>query len=106
LQIELLFKQIKQCLRIKALYGTSENAVKTQIWIAVSVYLPVAIVKKCLDLPGSLYPLLQVLSVTLFEKLSISQVLFAGIVQISPNPDRHSSSAFLQRLAPSRFHLA
>jgi transposase len=74
-QIELFFKWIKQHLRIKAFYGTSENAVKTQIWIAVSVYLLVAIVKKRLDLPASLYTLLQVLSVTLFEKMPISQAL-------------------------------
>jgi len=74
-QVELFFKWIKQPLRIKAFYGTSENAVKTQIWIAVSVYLLVAIVKKRLNLPGSLYTLLQVLSVTLFEKMPISQAL-------------------------------
>jgi Domain of unknown function (DUF4372)/Transposase DDE domain len=74
-QVELFFKWIKQHLRIKAFYGTSENAVKTQIWIAVSTYLLVAIVKKRLDLPGSLYTLLQVLSVTLFEKMPISQAL-------------------------------
>jgi IS4 transposase len=70
-----LFKWIKQHLRIKVFLGTSENAVKTQIWIAVSVYLLVAIVKKRLKLPGSLYTLLQVLSVTLFEKMPISQAL-------------------------------
>ena len=74
-QVELFFKWIKQHLRIKAFFGTSENAVKTQIWIAISVYLLVAIVKKRLDLPGSLYTLLQVLSVTLFEKMTISQAL-------------------------------
>jgi len=74
-QVELFFKWIKQHLRIKAFYGTSENAVKTQLWIAVSVYLLVAIVKKRLDLPGSLYTLLQVLSVTLFEKIPFSQAL-------------------------------
>lgn len=74
-QVELFFKWIKQHLRIKVFVGTSENAVKTQIWIAVSVYLLVAIVKKRLQLPGSLYTLLQVLSVTLFEKMPISQVL-------------------------------
>jgi IS4 transposase len=74
-QIELFFKWIKQHLRINAFYGTSENAVKTQIWIAVSVYLLVAIVKKRLDLSGSLYTLLQVISVTLFEKIPISQAL-------------------------------
>jgi IS4 transposase len=74
-RVELFFKWIKQHLRIKAFYGTSENAVKTQIWIAVSVYLLVAIVKKRLNLPGSLYTLLQVLSVTLFEKMPIQQAL-------------------------------
>ncbi len=74
-QVELFFKWIKQHLRIKAFYGTSENAVKTQLWIAISVYLLVAIVKKRLELPGSLYTFLQVISVTLFEKMPISQVL-------------------------------
>jgi Domain of unknown function (DUF4372)/Transposase DDE domain len=74
-QVELFFKWIKQHLRIKVFYGNGENAVKTQIWIAVSVYLLVAIVKKRLDLPGSLYTLLQVLSVTLFEKMPTSQAL-------------------------------
>ena len=74
-QVELFFKWIKQHLRIKAFYGTSENAVKTQLWIAISVYLLVAIVKKRLDLPGSLYTLLQILSVTMFEKMPISQAL-------------------------------
>ena len=68
-QVELFFKWIKQHLRIKQFYGTSENAVKTQIWIAVSVYVLVAIVKKRLDLDASLYTLLQILSVTLFEHL-------------------------------------
>ena len=71
--VELLFKWIKQHLRIKQFYGTSENAVKTQIWIAVSVYVLVAIVKKRLKLEASLYTLLQVLSVTLFEKLPLDQ---------------------------------
>jgi hypothetical protein len=74
-QVELFFKWIKQHLRIKAFYGTSENAVRTQIWIAVSIYLLVAIVKKRLNLPGSLYTFLQVLSLTLFEKMPISQLL-------------------------------
>jgi DDE family transposase/uncharacterized protein DUF4372 len=74
-QVELFFKWIKQHLRIKVFFGNSENAVKTQIWIAVSVYLLVAIVKKKLELPGSLYTLLQVLSVTLFEKMPISKAL-------------------------------
>lgn len=74
-QIELFFKWIKQHLRIKAFYGTSENAVKTQIWIAVSVYVLVAIVTKELRSELSLYTILQILSVTLFEKDSISQLL-------------------------------
>src|SRR5260370_6044562 len=70
-QVELFFKWIKQHLRIKAFYGTSENAVKTQIWIAVSVYVLVAIVRKRLGLEASLYQILQILSVTLFEKMPI-----------------------------------
>src|ERR1700756_5136720 len=74
-QVELFFKWIKQHLRIKAFYGTSENAVKTQIWIAVSVYVLVAIVRKRLRMDASLYQILQILSVTLFEKESILQVL-------------------------------
>jgi len=74
-QVELFFKWIKQHLRIKAFYGTSENAVKTQIWIAVSVYVLVAIVRKRLGLEASLYQLLQILSLTLFEKTPISCAL-------------------------------
>jgi len=74
-QIELFFKWIKQHLRIKSFYGTSENAVKTQIWIAISVYVLVAIVKKRLKLEKSLYTILQVLSLTLFEKIPILQAL-------------------------------
>jgi hypothetical protein len=75
-QVELFFKWIKQHLRIKAFYGTSQNAVKTQIWIAVSVYVLVAIVKKQLKLDDlSLYTILQILSVTLFEKTSLFQIL-------------------------------
>jgi len=70
-QVELFFKWIKQHLRIKAFYGTSENAVKTQIWIAVSVYVLVAIVRKRLRLGASLYQILQILSLTLFEKTPI-----------------------------------
>jgi hypothetical protein len=73
--VELFFKWIKQHLRIKAFYGTSENAVKTQIWIAISVYVLVAIVKKRLNLDLSLYTILQILSVTLFEKIPIQQAL-------------------------------
>jgi hypothetical protein len=74
-QVELFFKWIKQHLRIKAFYGTSENAVKTQIWIAVSVYVLVAIIRKRLILQISLYQILQILSVTLFEKTPILQAL-------------------------------
>jgi len=74
-QIELFFKWIKQHLRIKAFYGTSENAVRTQIWIVISVYLLVAILKKRLHLNLSLYTILQILSLTLFEKTPISQAL-------------------------------
>ena len=77
-QVELFFKWIKQHLRIKAFYGTSENAVKTQIWIAVSVYVLVAIVRKRLGLPNSLYQILQILSVTLFEKTPILRALHAS----------------------------
>ena len=76
-QVELFFKWIKQHLRIKAFYGTSENAVKTQIWIAVSVYVLVAIIRKRLGLDVSLYQILQILSVTLFEKTPIFQALQA-----------------------------
>jgi IS4 transposase len=74
-QVELFFKWIKQHLRIKAFYGISENAVKTQIWIAISVYLLVAILKKRLGLPHSLYTILQILSVSVFEKMPILQAL-------------------------------
>jgi hypothetical protein len=74
-QVELFFKWIKQHLRIKAFYGTTENAVKTQIWIAIAIYVLVAVVKKTLKLDQSLYTILQILSVTLFEKTPISQAL-------------------------------
>jgi hypothetical protein len=77
-QVELFFKWIKQHLRIKSFYGTSENAVKSQIWIAVSVYVLVAIVKKRLGLDASLYTLLQIFSVTLFEKIPLNAALFDG----------------------------
>jgi hypothetical protein len=76
-QVELFFKWIKQHLRIKAFFGTSENAVKTQLWIAVSVYVLVAIIRKHLGLEVSLYQILQILSVTLFEKTPILQALQA-----------------------------
>jgi len=74
-QIELFFKWIKQHLRIKSFYGTSINAVKTQIWIAVSVYVLIAIIKKRLNLQLSLYTILQILSITVFEKVPVMQIL-------------------------------
>jgi hypothetical protein len=74
-QVELFFKWIKQHLRIKAFFGTSENAVKTQIWIAVATYVLIAIVKKRALLPHSLYELLQILSLTMFETTPINQLL-------------------------------
>ncbi len=77
-QVELFFKWIKQHLRIKAFFGTSENAVKTQIWIALSVYVLVAIVRKRMSLDSSLYQILQILSLTLFEKTPILQALQAS----------------------------
>jgi hypothetical protein len=83
-----LFKWIKQHLRIKAFYGTSYNAVKTQIWIAVSVYVLVAIIRKRLGLKASLYQILQILSVTLFEKTPILRALQTTDPQFDlPNSD-------------------
>lgn len=88
-QVELFFKWIKQHLRIKRFYGTSENAVKTQIWIAISVYVLVAIVKKRLGLEASLYTLLQIFSVALFEKMPLHQV--HGMTENSShNPSSHN----------------
>ena len=88
-QVELFFKWIKQHLRIKSFFGTTENAVKTQIWIAVSVYVLVAIIKKRLNLNASLYTILQILSVTIFENAPINQVLSGdeadGLNQNPPN---------------------
>jgi Domain of unknown function (DUF4372)/Transposase DDE domain len=74
-QVELFFKWIKQHLRIKTFFGTSENAVKTQIWIAIATYVLIAIVKKRAMLPHSLYELLQILSLTMFETTPINQLL-------------------------------
>jgi len=88
-QVELFFKWIKQHLRIKRFYGTSENAVRTQIWIAISVYVLVAIIKKQLKLEVSLHTLLQILSLTLFEKLPLQQAV-AGIAPISIDSDSHN----------------
>jgi len=87
-QVELFFKWIKQHLRIKAFFGTSENAVRSQIWIAVSAYVLVAIVKKRLQLPASLYEILQILSLTMFEKIPLDQLLAQTISeQIQPVSD-------------------
>ena len=93
-QIELFFKWIKQHLRIKAFYGTSENAVKTQIWIAISVYVLVAIVKKQLGLEMNLYTMLQILSVTLFEKRPILQP-FCDEIYINQHNDNDNQLKLL-----------
>jgi transposase len=93
-QVELFFKWIKQHLRIKAFYGTSQNAVKTQVWIAISVYVLVAIVKKELGLNRSLYEILQILSLTLFEKTPILQALSALYAQTKEPQDRNQLSLF------------
>lgn len=93
-QVELFFKWIKQHLRIKRFYGTSENAVKTQIWIAVSAYVLVAIVRKRLGLEVSLYTLLQVLSVTVFEKMPIQAAFSREAEQIDPLTDTNQLELF------------
>ena len=80
-QVELFFKWIKQNLRIKSFYGTSGNAVKTQIWIAISVYVLIAIIKKRLNLVHSFYTILQIFSVTTFEQVPIIQVLTDFIIE-------------------------
>ena len=93
-QIELFFKWIKQHLRIKAFYGTSPNAVRTQVWTAIAVYLLVAILKKRLHLDASLYTILQILSLTLFEKMPISQAL-AQLPPPSTSPDADNHQCLL-----------
>ena len=93
-QVELFFKWIKQHLRIKSFLGTSENAVKTQIWVAVSVYVLVAIVKKRLGLEVSLYTFLQVLSITLFEKTSLNQGLFDSPLTTEPHGNPNQLNLF------------
>jgi hypothetical protein len=86
-QVELFFKWIKQHLRIKAFFGTNENAVKTQIWIAISVYVLVAIVKKRLGVKASLYTILQILSLMLFEKTPLDQLLNDTVLlKLNPEP--------------------
>ena len=92
--MELFFKWIKQHLRIKQFYGTSENAVKTQIWIAVSVYVLVAIVKKQLGLEASLYRLMQVISVTIFEKTPLQTALSSDESQGDTSMDANQLDLF------------
>jgi len=94
-QVELFFKWIKQHLRIKSFFGTSPNAVKTQIWTAVSIYLLVAIVKKRLNLPGSLHTILQILEVNLFEKIPISQVVNEAINHENEHHDDNQLNLFM-----------
>ena len=93
-QVELFFKWIKQHLRIKAFYGTSDNAVKTQVWIAISVYVLVAIVKKELRIDRSLYEILQILSLTLFEKMPILQALSQASVLNSETESPNQRTLF------------
>lgn len=93
-QIELFFKWIKQHLRIKRFYGTSENAVKTQIWIAVSVYVLIAIIRKRLQAEASLYTLLQILSVRLFEKTPIQQAFSQIDYELKNHADANQLSLF------------
>ena len=92
-QVELFFKWIKQHLRIKTFFGTSENAVKSQIWIAVSVYV-MAIVKKRLDLSASLYEILQILSLTMFEKMPLDQLLSKIVEDEVPTNSRNQLNLF------------
>jgi hypothetical protein len=94
-QVELFFKWIKQHLRIKQFYGTSENAVKTQIWIAVSVYVLAAIVRKRLKLDVSLYTLMQVFSVTVFEKASIESIISQTADSSEPVMDGNQLNLFV-----------
>lgn len=93
-QVELFFKWIKQHLRIKTFFGTSENAVKSQIWIAVSVYVLVTIVKKRLDLSASLYEILQILSLTMFEKMPLDQLLSKIVEDEVPTNSRNQLNLF------------
>lgn len=93
-RIELFFKWIKQHLRIKQFYGTSENAVKTQIWIAVSVYVLVAIIKKRLNIELSLYTILQILSITIFERSPLLQVLTGNDYKEEISPEQKQLKLF------------
>jgi transposase len=94
-QIELFFKWIKQNLRIKAFYGTSENTVKTQIWIAVAVYVLIAILKKRLKLDASMHTILQILSVTMFEKMPLEQVLGESLTSTGDRPNDNQLKLFV-----------
>jgi IS4 transposase len=93
-QVELLFKWIKQHFRIKKFYGTTENAVKTQIWIAITIYVLVAIVKKRLNTEASLYTILQILSLTLFEKTPLDQLLKNTETQMQNYQDSNQLNLF------------
>ena len=92
--IELFFKWIKQHLRIKRFYGTSKNAVKTQIWIAVSVYVLVAIVRKRLNIEASLYTLMQVFSVAIFEKVAIKTAFLPNAYDFDRNIENKQLNLF------------
>jgi hypothetical protein len=96
-QVELFFKWIKQHLRIKSFFGTSENAVKSQIWIAISVYVLVAIIKKRLDIKADLYTILQILSLTLFEKTQLLQLL-TGAESMSGGPGLNNQLNLFENL--------
>jgi IS4 transposase len=93
-QIELFFKWIKQHLRIKSFFGTSINAVKTQIWIAISVYVLVAIIKKELKLERSLHEILQIISVLLFEKTTLKQALTGNYYNFKEQQNYNQLSLF------------
>ena len=93
-QIELFFRWLKQHLRIKSFYGTSPNAVKTQIWIAISVYVLVAILKKRLRVERDLYTILQILSLSLFEKVAMQQVLTRDVYNSEDSDIRNQLSLF------------
>ena len=93
-KIELFFKWIKQHLRIKSFYGNTENAVKTQIWIAISIYVLIAIIKKKLKITGSLYTILQILSINIFSKSYINQLLNFNTNTIETTPDSNQLNLF------------
>jgi IS4 transposase len=93
-QVELFFKWIKQHLRFKRFYGTSENAVKSQIWVGLCMYLLVAIAKKRLDVPCSLYTFLQILEVNLFERKPISSLVAEALKQKSDTSDDNQLNLF------------